>query len=235
MSLIASGLVYAVMIGVTSWTYSSGQAVESANLWLTGDIISSSFGKIGVVILAIAISMGIFTGLNGFFHSSSRLLFAMSRAKALPTMFGDLHPEYKTPHKSIWFIAAITLPSVWFGREALSWIVDMSSTGVSVAYFFSCFTAYKVLAWSQNKNGLDVAPLKKSIALLGSIFSIGFLLLLLAPGSPAQLETPSLIALVVWIVLGFALFMMMFKKYKSYTKDELSYYILGEEKRSLDL
>lgn len=231
MSLLASGLVYAVMIGVTSWTYRSGQAVESANLWLTGDIISSSFGKIGVVILAIAISMGIFTGLNGFFHSSSRLLFAMSRAKALPAMFSDLHDEYKTPHKSIWFIAAITLPSVWFGREALSWIVDMSSTGVSVAYFFSCFTAYKVLAWSRNNNGLDVNPLKKLLALIGSVFSIGFLLLLLAPGSPARLETPSLIALVVWIVLGFVLFMMMFKKYKTYTKDELSYYILGEEKK----
>lgn len=229
MSLLASGLVYATMIGLTSWTYGSGDAIESANLWLTGDIISSSFGKIGVVILALAISMGIFTGLNGFFHSSSRLLFAMARAKALPKTFSDLHPEYRTPYKSIWFIAAITLPSVWFGREALLWIVDMSSTGVSVAYFFTCFTAFKLLAWSRNNNGSDVAPVKKAFALLGAVFSFGFLLLLLTPGSPAQLQTPSIIALFVWIVLGFTFFMIMFKQYKTYSQEDLNYYILGKK------
>lgn len=227
MSLLASGLVYATMIGLTSWTYSSGQAIDGANLWLTGDIINSSFGMIGVVILAIAISMGIFTGLNGFLNSSSRLLFAMSRAKALPKTFSELHPKYQTPHKSIWFIAIITLPSVWFGREALLWIVDMSSTGVSVAYFFTCFTAFKLLTWSKNKHGLDVAPVKKAFALIGSVFSIGFLLLLLTPGSPAQLQTPSIVALFVWIALGFIFFMTMFKQYKLYSQDDLNYYVLG--------
>ncbi|WP_172371615.1 APC family permease [Sporosarcina jiandibaonis] len=233
MSLIASGLVYATMIGVTSWTYASDKVLDSSNLWLTGDIINSSFGLIGVIILALAISMGIFTGLNGFFHSSSRLLFAMSRAKAIPSMFSDLHPVHKTPYKSIWFIAVLTLPSVWFGREALLWIVDMSSTGVSVAYFFTCFTSYKLLAWSKNNHGLDVEPVKKGIAFVGSIFSIGFLMLLLVPGSPAQLQLPSIIALFVWIVLGFVFLMIMFKNYKEYSEDDLKYFILGQEKENV--
>lgn len=231
MSLISSGLVYATMIGVTSWTYASDQAMNSSKLWLTGDIIHSSFGLVGVIILVLAICMGIFTGLNGFFHSSSRLLFAMSRAKALPPMFSDIHPVHKTPHKSIWFIAFLTLPTAWFGREALLWIVDMSSTGVSVAYFFTCFAAFKFLAWSQNENGLEVSPLKKAIAFIGAIFSIGFLMLLLTPGSPAQLQTPSFIALIVWIVLGFIFFITMIREYSGYTKNELDYYIFGEEEK----
>ena len=231
MSLITSGLVYATMIGLTSWTYASDQAISSSNLWLTGDIINSSFGIAGVITLVVAICMGIFTGLNGFFHSSSRLLFAMSRAKALPSMFSDIHPVHNTPHKSIWFIAVLTLPTAWFGREALLWIVDMSSTGVSVAYFFTCFAAFKFLAWRRNKNGLEVAPFKKIIALIGSIFSIGFLLLLLTPGSPAQLKTPSLIALIIWIVLGIVFFMIMIRQYSAYSKDELNYYILGEKNK----
>lgn len=230
MSLLASGLVYATMIGVTSWTFASGTSVDHSNLWLTGDIISSSFGTVGVVVLAIAIIMGIFTGLNGFFHSSSRLLFAMSRGKTLPVFFSDLHPKYNTPYKSIIFIALFTLPSVWFGREALIWIVDMSSIGVSIAYFFTCFTAYRVLSWTRNTNGLERSPIKKTIALLGAAFSTMFVLLLIVPGSPAQLGTPSIIALLVWIVLGASFFTSIYKRFKVFSKDELSYYILGDKK-----
>ncbi|MFS0689424.1 APC family permease [Sporosarcina sp. 179-K 8C2 HS] len=230
MSLLASGLVYATMIGVTSWTFAPGENVNNSNLWLTGDIISSSFGAVGVIVLAIAISMGIFTGLNGFFHSSSRLLFAMSRGKTLPAFFADLHPKYNTPYKSIMFIALFTLPSAWFGREALIWIVDMSSIGVSIAYFFTCFTAYKVLSWARNDKGLEVSPIKKTIAFLGAVFSIMFVLLLIVPGSPAQLGTPSIVALLIWIVLGVTFFTSIYKSFRVLGRDEMSYYILGQKK-----
>ncbi|RST74404.1 APC family permease [Siminovitchia acidinfaciens] len=230
LSLLASGLVYATMIGVTAWTFAKGDIPNQSNLWLTGDIIYSSFGTAGVVILAIAICMGIFTGLNGFMHSSSRLLFAMSRAKTLPNFFSDLHPIYNTPHKSIWFVAIFTLPSVWFGREALLWIVDMSSTGVSVAYFFTCFAAYQVLNWSGHNSKKEVNPLKKSVALLGAVFSLTFLVLLLAPGSPAQLKLPSMIALVVWVILGILFLVSVYQKFKALSTEEMKYYILGQYK-----
>lgn len=232
MSLITSGLVYAVMIGITSWTYASNQMMESSNLWLTGDIINSSIGFLGVLILVCAICMGIFTGLNGFFHSSSRLLFAMSRAKALPVLFSDIHPTYKTPYKSIWFISMITLPTAWLGREALLWIVDISSVGVSIAYFFTCCAAFKLLAWGRNEQNLEVAPFKKIIAFVGSILSLGFLLLLFMPGSPAQLQMPSLIALVVWIILGGGFFLIIIGQYRMYSKEEISFFLLGEKKKS---
>lgn len=230
MSLLASGLVYATMIGVTSWTFEKGSIQDSSNLWLTGDIIHSSFGIFGVIILALAICMGIFTGLNGFLHSSSRLLFAMSRGKTLPAFFSDLHPIHNTPYKSIWFVAFFTLPSVWFGREALLWIVDMSSVGVSVAYFFTCFTAYRILSWSKKNSHTEVAPLKKGIALLGGLFSIMFLVLLLIPGSPAQLKMPSLIALMVWVFLGSVFYLGIYQKLKAIKPEELNYHILGQQK-----
>lgn len=231
MSLITSCLVYATMIGVTSWTYASDQATGSTHLWLTGDIIHSSIGYIGVMILVCVICMGIFTGLNGFFHSSSRLLFAMSRAKALPSMFSDMHQVHKTPHKSIWFIAIFTLPTAWLGREALLWIVDISSIGVSIAYFFTCFAAFKLLAWGKNEEEIEVAPFKKATAFIGSIFSIGFLLLLFAPVSPAQLQTPSLIAVIIWTILGACFFLVMIRKYRAYSQEELNFYLLGEKKK----
>src|SRR5699024_12015020 len=99
-------------------------------------------GTGGLAILVIALSMAIFTGLNGFILASSRLLFAMSRAKIVPEAFGKLHPKYNTPHIAIIFTVAVSALAPWFGREALVWVVDMSSIGVFIAFFFTCYLSF---------------------------------------------------------------------------------------------
>ncbi|MGZ0075483.1 amino acid permease [Staphylococcus aureus] len=67
--------------------------------------------------------MGIFTGLNGFLMSSSRLLFSMGRSGIMPTMFSKLHSKYKTPYVAIIFLVGVSLIAPWLGRTALTWIV----------------------------------------------------------------------------------------------------------------
>lgn len=228
LSLVTSGLVYIVMIGVASWTYDMTVFQSGNSLWGIGNIIQSSAGMIGVIILTIAIMMGIFTGLNGFLNSSSRLLYSMARGKALPSFFSDLHSKYCTPHKAIWFVAFVMLPSPWFGRSALSWIVDMSSIGVTVGYLFTCIAAYKYLSWKKGTH-LEYAPFKKMIALLGIAFSIVFVLLLLLPFSPAALTTPSLIALVCWTALGAVFYLIIYKPYIMISDSDLRFYILNEK------
>lgn len=188
------------MIGLTAWTFPN-PAAFGGDLWLTGDVIFNVLGTIGLVIMAIAIMMGIFTGLNGFYMSASRLLFSMARARALPNLFRTM-TKNQIPIWGIWFVTLITLPTPWFGREALTWIVDMSSTGVSVAYFFTCFAAYNVLAWGVEEKGREISPIKKGLALIGMVASIIFLALLLVPTSPAALTTPSYILLFAWAAVG---------------------------------
>src|SRR5699024_3229873 len=112
--------------------------IAKDHVWGTGAAIGELLGPIGLLILAVALSMGIFTGLNGFIISSSRLLFAMSRAKILLEAFSKLHPKYRTPYIGIIFTSVIAMFAPWFGREALLWVVDMSSIGVSIAYFYTC-------------------------------------------------------------------------------------------------
>ena len=159
--------------------------------------------------------------------SSSRLLFSMARARALPNFFRAMTKD-QTPKWGIWFVALITLPTPWFGRQALTWIVDMSSTGVSVAYFFTCFAAYKVLAWGKEDMGREILPMKKFLALLGMIASASFLGLLLIPASPASLTTPSYILLIAWAIMGLIFYMVIRKRYNSLTQEETEYYILGK-------
>ncbi|WP_411756561.1 APC family permease [Staphylococcus simulans] len=229
-SLLAAAGTYVLMILYTGWLSSRG--AENSDLWVTGAVTQQSFGYIGLFVLAVAISMGIFTGLNGFLMSSSRLLFSMGRSGIMPGVFSKIHPRFKTPYVAILFLGALTLIAPWLGRTALTWIVDMSSTGVSVAYLVTCLSATKL--FSYNKESNTYAPIYKTFAIVGSIFAFIFLGLLLIPGSPAALSTPSYIALIVWLVLGLAFFVVRYPKLKNMDKDELSRLILDTSQQKVD-
>ncbi|SFJ46052.1 Amino acid transporter [Halobacillus dabanensis] len=236
-SLLAAGLAYSAMILITAstmpWQQLLTQINQTQSVWGTGDAIESYLGRAGVFIIAIAVCMGIFTGLNGFYISSSRLTFAMGRARILPDIFRQLHPKYKTPYVGILFTMAICLIAPWFGRQALLWVVDMSSTGVAIAYFFCTATAYKFFRWSDGEKANDsdktIAPGKKLLSLIGMISSLGFLVLLLLPWSPASLGRESYIALLIWILIGVVFYLLNSKRYNSIERKEMNYLILEKE------
>src|SRR5699024_5038506 len=177
--------------------------------------------------------MGIFTGLNGFIISTSRLLFAMSRAKFIPKSFSKVHPKYNTPYVSVIFTVAVSMIAPWFGREALTWGVDMSSIGVTIAYFYTCYTAFTLFSWNQSgvltNKKIENATVKKTFGLLGMIAGLCFLGLLLVPGSPAVLGFESRIALLAWILLGILFYFVKRKEIHAIPEKELEYLILGKE------
>ena len=221
--ILASIITYVLMILVTSWIYPDQEQIGGA-LWVTGSVVQTSMGGLGMALLALAISFGIFTGLNGFFMSSSRLLFALGRAHFIPSVFARLHHKNKTPYIAVLFVMLVCLAAPWLGRTALSWIVDMSSTGVSVAFFVTSFVAVKFFSSRENFNLLYVV-----FGWLGAIISLVFLVLLLYPNSPASLTAPSYIALGAWVALGALFFIIQYKKLNSMKKEELDYLILNEK------
>ncbi|MFD2639015.1 APC family permease [Piscibacillus salipiscarius] len=238
MALLFAAIIYSFMI-ITTAVAAPWQDTSSAGLqWGTGTVVQDVLGTGGLVILVVALSMGIFTGLNGFLISASRVLFAMARGKVLPNAFSKLHSKHNTPYFAIIFAAIVAILAPWFGREVLGWIVNMSSLGVSIAYFYTCYTAYSLLKWNDQGSEFDetlhiVSPGKKFIAILGMVSSVGFLILLLYPNSPAALGSESLWALVIWIVLGFIFYLVKRKDLQSYDREDLAYLILGKEKFKL--
>ncbi|PAE30518.1 amino acid permease [Paenibacillus sp. 7884-2] len=226
-------LLYSLMIIATSMAEPWQGLVAGNYIWGTGTAVQSLLGIGGLAILVVALTMGIFTGLIGFILSSSRLLFAMSRAKILPETFSKLHPKYKTPYIGIIFVVILAMFAPWFGREALLWVVDMSSVGVTIAYFYTCFTAFKLFKWKKDANFNEqlntVSPFKKVVSFIGSLTSLVFLGLLLVPGSPAYLGIESRIALAAWIFLGIIFYLMKRKQFNKVPEKELNYLILGQE------
>ncbi|ASK62134.1 amino acid permease [Virgibacillus phasianinus] len=234
LAILFSGILYSFMIIATAMASPWQAMAEAGNIWGTAAAVKDVLGAFGLVILAVALSMGIFTGLNGFIISASRLLFAMSRAKILPEVFSKVHPKYKTPYVGIIFTAVLAMFAPWFGREALLWVVDMSSIGVSIAYFYTCFTAFSIFKWSMSSDFNSakhvIAPGKKFISIIGMLASITFIGLLLIPGSPAFLGIESRIALLAWIVLGAVFYLVKRTEFNKIPKEELNYLILGNKK-----
>lgn len=227
LAIIAAALLYAAMIlataSATPWT----QLVAGEPIWGTGDAVSGLFGGVGIMLLALSVSMGICTGLNGFYVASSRLLFAMGRARMLPSAFARLHPKYRTPYLGISFAAALCLVAPWFGRQALLWVVDMSAVGVTIAYTYTCLVAYK-----QFRGSPEAAASKKVLSLLGAVIGASFLALLLVPVSPAALGNESMTALLVWAVLGLAFYAVRRRESSKLSSSELDYLILGTRRES---
>lgn len=233
-ALVAASLFYSMMIMATAVAVPWQDLVASEPTWGTGEAVAGLFGSLGTLVLAVSLSMGIFTGLNGFYVAASRLMFSMGRARILPSFFGRVHPRFNTPAAGILFTSMICLITPWFGRQALLWVVDMSSTGVAIAYTYACVVAYRLFRWRSSESRAStrfpipptVAPVKKFLSLLGALFGITFVGLLLVPASPAALGIPSWIALAAWTVLGVAFYLGRARTIRQIPAAELDHLIL---------
>ena len=93
LSIGAGAVMYAVMILATASVMPWQDLVAGEPLRATGTTVRESLGVAGLACLALAVTMAVFTGINGFFMASRRLLFGMGRAKLLPPGSGRFIPR----------------------------------------------------------------------------------------------------------------------------------------------
>lgn len=230
-ALVSGAIIYALMAlatdAVIPWTEVTSQVDANGDLikWHTGAMLDTAMGKAGVLFVATAVCMGIFTGMNGFYMSSSRLLFGMARANMLPKTFGKIHPKFNTPSSCIVFVMAVTCICPFFGREVITWVVDMCSVGTAFGYFFTCACAYVLV--KHYGEPTDANKISPAVGFLGCVISVGILLLLIIPGSPGYMSVQSFVALGVWIILGVIFYFTARKGFVNVPKREMDYLILG--------
>lgn len=208
-SITVGGIIYFLVSICTAMVWPWEELVAQQYTWATGAAMEISIGKIGVIFLALAICMGIFTGINGFYLASSRLLLSMSREKILSSWFGKVHDKYQTPNHAIIAAMIISLIAPFFGRKAIGWVVDMCSCGTAIAYLYTCAAAYVV---SKKQGSAGHRDLAAWIPICGFACSVLILLLLLIPGSPGAMGKESWICLIVWIIIGAIFHLLASKK-----------------------
>jgi amino acid transporter len=222
LAVLIGALMYAIVTLGTAIVFPWQQLVSQKPVWATGTSMKASMGYLGLFFLITGVTMGIFTGINGFYLATSRLLFSMGRSKVLPRWFARIHPKYKTPYNAIFFTMIISVFAPWFGRQVILWILDMSAVGTAVGYCYTCLAAY-FLSKALSKGSRNVSHLA------GFLFAAGFIVLLCVPGMPAFMGPQSWIAFAAWVVMGVSFYMLQAKQYRRLHKDELDYLILGKK------
>ena len=168
--------------------------------WLLLAAAEMLLGTPGKVLVGVAVSCAVLSGIMGFYLATSRLMYSMSRDGYLPQWFGKVDPKFGTPKNAMIFCILISLSGPILGREALGWFVDMAAIGASIGYFYTSAATLVTL-----KRFGDARPFLKAMAVLGVIFSVAFMILQLIPIpglSGVHFGKESYIMLLVWIALG---------------------------------
>ncbi len=204
--LVAAILYIAVCavtaVGVEPWQ----QLLDSRNAWPTGYVVRNTMGLAGIIVLGVAMFCAVVSGMNAFYISTSRLMYAMAKEGSLPKWFEHLSPKYGTPSNAILFTMAMSLFAPWFGREILLWIVDMTSVGAAIVFAYTTGSA-AVIGYRNGSRKYTV------FGIVGCLFSLFFLSLLIIPGMPGYLTFQSRVVLFVWILIGVAFYFTIRKSY----------------------
>ena len=207
-------MTVAIIFGCFVYTANNTVAAAALSNWpdrvLAGEWVlliaaEEILGLFGKILLGLAVSCAVLSGIMGFYLASSRLMYSMSRDGYLPKMFSKIDERYGTPRNAMLFCILISLSGPILGREALGWFVDMSAIGASIGFFFTCASTLVVM-----KRDNDGSPLLKFMAVLGLIFSISFVILQLIPIpglDGVHFGKESYLMLLVWIVIGIIFFL----------------------------
>ena len=200
--------VCALPEGCASWTdyilnLGGYEGIRGLPTFFSAETVMGSFGT---VILGLTTLGAIVTGLVGNYIASSRLLYAMAQDDMMPRSMGRLDGR-QVPRKAILFVMAVSVALPFFGRTAISWIVDVTTVGATIAYAYTSAAAYKSARREENR-------LVRATGLVGLIISLVFVLYFLIPNLIAvkTLSTESYLILASWGILGFMCFLYLFRR-----------------------
>lgn len=188
LAVIAGALVYNALNIITAIGVHSSEL--STVTWATGQAVKNIGGNGLLYIVGIAIFVAVISGLNGFFLSSTRLIFAMSSNDSNDS---NIERTKIIPGWVFLFVGLISCAVPFFGRNALFWFVDLSSVGASFAYLVTCCAAFKLSTNSINKIWYT----------FGIISSFFFIVFLLTPFFGTNIPSISIYVLFAWLLLGF--------------------------------
>lgn len=202
-SLFIGWLLYSLILLFTAYGISYQELMNGNINWATGETIERYFGAMGIYLLAIALIAAVVCGVNGFYLNASKLIAAMSKERQLPKFLNKKNKD-GLPINSILSVMMFSLLAPWLGREVLLWIVDMSSLGIAIAYFYVSVITIK-LYYQENKK-------IKITGVIGGFASILFIILLVFPILESSLKTESIYILILWTIIGILYYLYKFKK-----------------------
>ncbi|MBQ3965062.1 MAG: amino acid permease [Firmicutes bacterium] len=154
----------------------------------------SIMGTAGLVVMILTAIASIMTGIIGGYRAATRVLSTMAEDRILSEKFS------KTTF-SIVFIMAVAIILSLFGRNTLSWFVDLTSFGAIVAFGYTSAAALKIAKTEKNTSILWTG-------VIGTLISLVFVIVQLVPRLSAMeaMGSEALLLLSLWCLLGFVFY-----------------------------
>lgn len=217
-SVITAGIAYILLSflavtalpeGYESWpSYIRGledmSGLSSLPTFFAAD---SAMGRAGVIILGVTVLGGIITGIIGNMIAATRVLYAISKDEILPKRFSKTNKD-GNPVNAIIFVTVISSVIPFFGRTAISWIIDVTTVCSAIIYGYTSAATFKKARSTPNRKTEVIT------GAAGVLISVAFALYFLIPNlsSVNTLATESYFILTVWSILGMLFFRRIFGK-----------------------
>jgi APA family basic amino acid/polyamine antiporter len=125
----------------------------------------------------------------------SRVFFSMSRDGLLPKLFSDVHPRFRTPWRSN--LLLMVFVSLFSGFLPISSLGNMTSIGTLLAFVIVCIGIMVMRRTHPELPRPYRTPLVPVVPILGVLVCFAMM---------AFLDVVTWIRLVVWLVIGFAVY-----------------------------
>jgi len=79
------------------------------------DVSASLFGPVGAIVLMVGVAASVLANLLSSMFSATRVTYALSLEKSLPSWFGEVHSRYLTPANSVVFFGLAAFLLAVFG------------------------------------------------------------------------------------------------------------------------
>jgi len=168
---------------------------------------------------------GIISSWNAFILGTTRVLFAMSRAKMLPPIFSKVDEKYKTPTYTLILIGVVSIIAPFLGENALIWFLNASALGTVLSYLMVAISHVVLKNKEPDLERPYNAP--KILGILAVITSILFVFLYL-PFGPGGLSVQEYLIIGIWTILGIILAIWNQKLHGDFPEEERQHLLYGD-------
>lgn len=170
---------------------------------VTADAMAKLFhSEVMAKILILGGMCGIATSWNSFLIGGSRALESMASSYMIPHVFCRKHKKYQTPYLSLILIGVLSVISLFFGRQMLTWISNCASFACCLTY---CIVSLSFLRLRKKEANLARPYKVKNYRFVGVMATMlsGFLCIMyLIPGTVCSMISQELIITVFWTIIG---------------------------------
>lgn len=173
LSLISGFFCYILVNYFTALNFAFDYTAISQSVWATGEGIRQHTGHLGMLILTLAMTGAILSGINGFMLSSLKLLESMNEMnltpKAVQTWFKQSPTTPSIQLTSIIFFVCAMISLL--GRNHLLTLVNIASFGIALGFIYIVWADIRAQRQRQEKVGmLSYLALGASFLFVGLIF-----------------------------------------------------------------